>query len=342
MVSLRLFLAAALAVAPSLALAGDMSAASNDCDKPAVSALRKASHWGQHKHGRHSSDLTNRFSRFWQWHKEHSSGWSGSNEWSWATTITYGGEAAAGKTAVPVQHETSISRAAATSAVENADLEAQPRTTTRRRTTTSRAAPTTLRASKERKVTSRPPVTTTRVAHTISAAPPKTTSAGGSGSTGAAGSVQKVALDAHNEFRAKHGVSALTWSNELASAAQAWADKCVFEHGGGKAIHAGENLAAGTGLTVESGIQMWYNEVGQYDFDDPSYNEATGHFTQLVWKGTTEVGCALSTCSPVKGEGFSWNGNFLVCEYKSPGNIVGFDATGTAKSFGDNVLAALS
>lgn len=40
-------------------------------------------------------------------------------------------------------------------------------------------------------------------------------------------------LQAHNDFRAQHGADPLTWSDEIASAAQDWADKCVLEHSGG-------------------------------------------------------------------------------------------------------------
>ena len=40
-------------------------------------------------------------------------------------------------------------------------------------------------------------------------------------------------LSAHNDMRAKHGAKPLTWSNELASKAQQWADGCVFKHSGG-------------------------------------------------------------------------------------------------------------
>ena len=40
-------------------------------------------------------------------------------------------------------------------------------------------------------------------------------------------------LSAHNTVRAKHGAAALTWSDDLAAAAQKWASGCVFKHSGG-------------------------------------------------------------------------------------------------------------
>jgi hypothetical protein len=36
---------------------------------------------------------------------------------------------------------------------------------------------------------------------------------------------------------------------------------------------------------------MWGNERDKYDFQKAEFNKKTGHFTQLVWKGTTDVGC---------------------------------------------------
>ena len=46
-------------------------------------------------------------------------------------------------------------------------------------------------------------------------------------------------LDQHNSYRARHGVPALSWSASVASSAQSWANRCVFEHSRGK---YGENL----------------------------------------------------------------------------------------------------
>ena len=55
-------------------------------------------------------------------------------------------------------------------------------------------------------------------------------SAGGSGSVSS--SDQQAYLDAHNTFRSQHGANPLTWSSELASTAQAWANQCIWGHSG--------------------------------------------------------------------------------------------------------------
>jgi hypothetical protein len=57
--------------------------------------------------------------------------------------------------------------------------------------------------------------------------------------------------------------------------------------------------------------------VKEYNFKKPGYNEETGHFTQIIWKSTTKVGCAR--CG---GKGSKWYETYVVCDYMPPGNIV--------------------
>lgn len=52
-----------------------------------------------------------------------------------------------------------------------------------------------------------------------------------------------------------------------------------------------------------------------YDYNEPGFSETTGHFTQLVWKNTTTMGCGCRLCGT--------RGWFLVCEYWPRGNVVG-------------------
>ncbi|MGE0403490.1 MAG: CAP domain-containing protein [Kofleriaceae bacterium] len=123
----------------------------------------------------------------------------------------------------------------------------------------------------------------------------------------------------HNRYRAMHCAGPLTWSPQLAADAQKWADTleakgCVFGHSGGK---HGENLAAGTtgALPPEEVVRMWYDEVKIYDFKKPTgFSMETGHFTQVVWTDTTQVGCGMAQC---KGN------DIWVCQYERPGNWEG-------------------
>jgi len=124
-------------------------------------------------------------------------------------------------------------------------------------------------------------------------------------------------LSAHNTVRAQHGAAALTWSDSLSSVAQAWADGCKFQHSGGQ---FGENLAAGTGdgYTIATAVKSWTDEVSQYNAGNPQ----PSHFTQVVWKATTQVGCAVKDCSGIFDPSFGL-AHFHVCEYSPAGNVIG-------------------
>lgn len=135
-------------------------------------------------------------------------------------------------------------------------------------------------------------------------------------------------LETHNAFRAKHRAPALQWDNELANYAYRHASQCQFEHTHGP---YGENLAAGY-ATAEDALTAWYNEVQHYSYSNPHFSMSTGHFTQLVWKSTTKVGCALVPCNGSHGT----PGQYLVCEYSPAGNLI---APGY---FSQNVLPELS
>ncbi|KAI9462513.1 CAP domain-containing protein [Lactarius psammicola] len=127
-------------------------------------------------------------------------------------------------------------------------------------------------------------------------------------------------LSAHNNVRAQHGADPLTWSDELSAKAQQWADGCQFKHSGGSLGPFGENLAAGTGdgYTIATAVKDWTDEVSEYDPNNP----VPSHFTQVVWKGTTQVGCAVKDCSGIFDAKFGL-AHYYVCEYSPAGNVIG-------------------
>ncbi|BGP54805.1 hypothetical protein JCM8202_003313 [Rhodotorula sphaerocarpa] len=206
-------------------------------------------------------------------------------------------------------------------------------------TTTSATAPTTT-------TTTTTPTThaATTTKATVSSATSSSTQAASPSSSPALNSLEAISLAAHNKLRAQHNATALTWNTELAAAAQKWADKCVFQHGGGTALNAGENISgysasSASDSNVAYAISLWSNEASLYDWKNPGYSDATGHFTQMIWKDTTELGCAQTYCQPLHdaGNSFSWNGFFYVCEYLQAGNIVGSTPQQTAAFFSANV-----
>lgn len=116
-------------------------------------------------------------------------------------------------------------------------------------------------------------------------------------------------LDSHNQFRAAHGAPALKWNQEMADYARDKTTDCTMHHSGGQ---YGENLAFGYSDVVAA-VTAWYDEKDQYS-SGTGFSMGTGHFTQLVWKATTELGCYNRQCG---------GSQYLMCEYSSPGNVVG-------------------
>jgi uncharacterized protein YkwD len=124
---------------------------------------------------------------------------------------------------------------------------------------------------------------------------------------------------AHNAVRARVGVGPLTWSDPLASVAQEWADGLIKS---GQLVHSGnpkygENLyeIEGGAATSASVVDWWAGEVKDYNYDSNSCRGVCGHYTQIVWKETREVGCAMA-----RGQN---RREVWVCEYDPPGNFVG-------------------
>lgn len=128
-------------------------------------------------------------------------------------------------------------------------------------------------------------------------------------------------LAAHNQARQTVGVPPLQWSAELAATAQRWADtlrgsRCTMRHSRGTGL--GENLAwaSGQSLTPAQVAAMWVGERRHYDAarNTCAPGQVCGHYTQVVWRGTTHVGCGMASC----GTSEVW-----VCNYAPPGNVVG-------------------
>jgi len=135
------------------------------------------------------------------------------------------------------------------------------------------------------------------------------------------GAIGDRMLAAHNAWRKKVNVAPLKWSESLAGIAQAWADTlrtegCRMEHRPAGAY--GENLAwaGGQRLTPEEVLELWGREAAFYDHDANSCRAGKSclHYTQVVWRNTTEVGCAVARCE---------DSEVWVCNYAPPGNWAG-------------------
>jgi pathogenesis-related protein 1 len=136
----------------------------------------------------------------------------------------------------------------------------------------------------------------------------------------------KTLIVLHNKARVDVGIDPLAWSKNLAVYAQSWADhlastSCRMEHrprsGKWKQVY-GENLLIGTvGYHgVADAVRAWEKEKSLYHDDaiNASNWYPSGHYTQMVWKGTRHIGCAKAEC----------RGNvIIVCNYDPPGNVLG-------------------
>ncbi|KAI8378039.1 CAP domain-containing protein [Radiomyces spectabilis] len=119
-------------------------------------------------------------------------------------------------------------------------------------------------------------------------------------------------VELHNQYRAKHQAPPVKWDPKLARFAQKWSNRCIFEH---STSPYGENLAMGH-KNWASAIAGWYNEEKDYDYSNPGFTSSTGHFTAVVWKSTTRIGCGVKNCNGAK---------LYTCSYSPAGNVVTTD-----------------
>ena len=147
----------------------------------------------------------------------------------------------------------------------------------------------------------------------------------------------------HNDVRSKFQQHPLTWSNSLASYAQEWVDRlaatqsCQMLHRPNYAgeydsekylqIH-GENLfwasaeyTNGTEklqiLSPKEIVAAWAEEEDYYDYQSNTCQEGQdcGHFTQMVWHESRQVGCAKAICGD--------KSQIWACNYHPRGNYIG-------------------
>ncbi|KAJ3565550.1 hypothetical protein NP233_g7566 [Leucocoprinus birnbaumii] len=160
------------------------------------------------------------------------------------------------------------------------------------------------------------------------------------------------AIAIHNSYRAQYGASPLSWDDNLANQALDYARQCDWnawkQEGAGTNLH----FATGTTTTIQDAVKAWMDEVSQYSCafyhatphrytpltnvlnkdNHPHFEESTGHFTQVVWKSTTAVGCGLAVCNnedPLGNRGTTWTN--IACRYAPQGNI------DSREQFEDNV-----
>ncbi|CAL5078154.1 unnamed protein product [Urochloa decumbens] len=131
-------------------------------------------------------------------------------------------------------------------------------------------------------------------------------------------------VDLHNAARNDVGVGAVSWDDDVAAFAQSYAAEragdCALQHSGGGPNGYGENLfmgGAGADWSASDAVGLWVAEKQWYDHDSNSCaaGETCGHYTQVVWRDSTAIGCARVVCDN--------GGVFITCNYNPPGNVDG-------------------
>jgi len=136
-------------------------------------------------------------------------------------------------------------------------------------------------------------------------------------------------VDVHNAVRAAvpkpadyagpwAPVPPVAWSDEIARGAQAWAEhlrdtrKCGLLHSD---TRYGENLAAGKDMDAERAVGMWAGEIDKHEYSPIyAFEPRSGHYSQIVWRTTTTIGCGRASCGP---------NAVVVCRYSPAGNRIG-------------------
>jgi pathogenesis-related protein 1 len=145
---------------------------------------------------------------------------------------------------------------------------------------------------------------------------------------------------AHNEVRAAVDTSSLAagplppmvWDPDLAAHAQAWADMCIDNDGNGLVDHSsssyrqnaagyayiGENIFGSSVAmpTAQQAVTAWASEKANFTYPT-GCSGVCGHYTQVVWRESVNLGCAIKTCNNLQFKGT------ILCEYGPGGNSGG-------------------
>jgi len=144
----------------------------------------------------------------------------------------------------------------------------------------------------------------------------------------------------HNQVRASYGQQPLSWSDDLAHYAKQWTNylatqkNCSMLHRPNEAASPfrqiyGENLFWASPMTHANGaiqqqaitsqdvVTAWAEEAAYYDYQTNQCQpgEDCGHFTQMVWHESRQMGCAMAIC-PDKSQ-------IWACNYYPRGNYIG-------------------
>lgn len=136
----------------------------------------------------------------------------------------------------------------------------------------------------------------------------------------------------HNQARlaenANPPLPQLTWDPALAVIAANWAAMCrdvdqpigLIDHNPGRSatysLYVGENIYGGAS-SAKAAVDLWMTEKPNYNLAANTCNGVCGHYTQIVWRKTLKVGCAISRCPNLRYS------DSIICNYGPGGNFNG-------------------
>jgi pathogenesis-related protein 1 len=144
-------------------------------------------------------------------------------------------------------------------------------------------------------------------------------------------------LRIHNQARSKVGVGPLEWDCTLAKYAQRWVDQDKWKHSSDADYKShlppsyaftGENLAVVAGSRrqiTKEGIALWLSEQKDWNASTAQCQDGKicTHYTQVVWRKTTKIGCGINRNATVMGPRWRGQTQFLSCNYNPAGNVRG-------------------
>ncbi|XP_028410143.1 uncharacterized protein LOC114532760 [Dendronephthya gigantea] len=153
-------------------------------------------------------------------------------------------------------------------------------------------------------------------------------------------SFQREALAQHNNYRKLHDAPELRLNKEMSEQAADYARILTLT---GSVDHSkqterpnqGENIFMECSKTnspsPNDAARKWYDEVCDYNFHESQSNpgKVTGHFTQLVWKPSTELGIGYALGVDKYDPGMKCM--YVVARYKPAGNILGSFSTNVGR-----------
>jgi hypothetical protein len=122
----------------------------------------------------------------------------------------------------------------------------------------------------------------------------------------------------------------MQWSSELAATAAAWIAMChdtdapmgLIDHNPNRSVghpyYVGENVFGSSGNTTpQQVVNLWASEAANYNYQNNSCSGVCGHYTQIVWRTSVDLGCAKGECPNLTYR------TSVVCNYGPGGNSGG-------------------